>query len=101
MSKHLDAATAYALSERGDSLRQFSRNGRWGTCAGCPRDSWGHVYPEFCKDTDRYDHQLTAKDLAEAYERVRDNKRLRDDEQRMKRQARERSDEAKEKLTRE
>jgi tRNA(His) 5'-end guanylyltransferase len=37
------------------------RNGRWGTCADCPRIS-GKVYPEHCQFTDRYDHLLTAKD---------------------------------------
>lgn len=35
----------------------IARNGRWGTCSGCPREG-GKVYPERCKYTDRYDHQL-------------------------------------------
>jgi protein gp37 len=34
------------------------RNGRWGTCGDCPRDGEGNVYPERCKYTSRYDHQL-------------------------------------------
>lgn len=38
---------------------------------GCPRDSAGHAYPEFCKDTNRYDHQLTAMQLAESFEHYR------------------------------
>ncbi len=40
--------------------RQIARNGRWGTCAACPRTSAGEVYPEFCTYSDRYDHQLGA-----------------------------------------
>lgn len=37
---------------------QFSRNGRWGTCSGCPYDGNGIVMPELCTFTDRYDHNL-------------------------------------------
>lgn len=33
------------------------RNGRWGTCAACPRVE-GAVFPERCEFTGRYDHQL-------------------------------------------
>lgn len=50
-----------------DSFLQFSRNGRWGTCAACPRDSNGHAYPEFCYFTERYDHQLDVDELASTY----------------------------------
>ena len=50
-----------------DQFIQFSRNGRWGTCGACPRDSNGHVYPEFCKYTERCDHQLTVDDLARTH----------------------------------
>jgi len=50
-----------------DCFRQFMRNGRWGTCAGCPRDNQNHAYPEFCSNTNRYDHQLTLDGLAENY----------------------------------
>lgn len=50
-----------------DAYRQFARNFRWGDCADCPRDSNGHVYPEFCPYTLRYDHQLTADSLAEHF----------------------------------
>lgn len=52
-----------------DAFRQFSRNGRWGTCGACPRDSEKHVYPEFCPETDRYDHWLSAQGLADQFER--------------------------------
>lgn len=52
-----------------DSFRQFARNGRWGTCGGCPHDEEGRAYPEFCASTDRYDHRLTVEDLAETYRR--------------------------------
>ena len=41
-----------------DGLLQYYRNGRWGTCVDCPRDSDGKHYPEFCKFTNRYDHHL-------------------------------------------
>jgi len=47
---------------------QFSRNGRWGTCGDCPRDSNGIVYPEFCKFTDRYDHNLKLAELVKFHE---------------------------------
>jgi len=40
--------------DRDELLR---RNGRWGTCVDCPRDARG-VYPERCKHTKHYDHQL-------------------------------------------
>lgn len=33
------------------------RNGRWGTCVGCPRDVDG-AHPEHCAYTDRYDHNI-------------------------------------------
>lgn len=36
-----------------------ARNGRWGTCGGCPRDAEGRAYPERCEFTGRYDHNLT------------------------------------------
>lgn len=67
----LDERTAYALRERADSFRQFSRNARWGTCVGCPLDTAGHAYPEFCEYTEHYDHQLTAASLAENFEHYR------------------------------
>ncbi len=54
------------LSER---FLQFSRNGRWGTCVDCPRDGHGHILPELCPNTERYDHQLTADSLAEQFNR--------------------------------
>ena len=50
-----------------DHFKQFMRNGRWGTCASCPRDNQNHAYPEFCEYTDRYDHQLTLDELTESY----------------------------------
>ena len=68
----MDVRTACALRERGDSFVQFSRNGRWGTCVDCPRDRELHAFPEFCPFTDRYDHQLTAKELAENFEIIRE-----------------------------
>ncbi|HCQ31303.1 TPA: hypothetical protein DIU27_02895 [Candidatus Collierbacteria bacterium] len=50
-----------------DAFLQFSRNGRWGTCGGCPKDSNGHTYPEACADTIRGDHQLDLQALMETY----------------------------------
>ena len=58
-----------------DGILQFYRNGRWGTCCGCPRDTDNKAYPEFCANTERYDHQLTAKELADCHDRY-----TRDDE---------------------
>lgn len=34
------------------------RNGRWGTCSGCPRDPDGTIHPEQCQFTRRYDHNI-------------------------------------------
>lgn len=42
------------------ALADFERNGRWGTCSGCPDD------PAQCEDFDRTDHRLTNNDLDEA-----------------------------------
>lgn len=56
-----------AVRENADFYRQFSRNGRWGTCVDCPRDVDHNAYPEFCVHTDRYDHQLNAVQLADNY----------------------------------
>lgn len=56
-----------ALREMRDSFLQFSRNGRWGTCVDCPRDSQGRAYPEFCCNTKRTDHLLKAESLAEQF----------------------------------
>lgn len=50
-----------------DQFRCFARNGRWGTCASCPRDSDHNVYPEFCVYTERYDHQYDVDALARVY----------------------------------
>lgn len=38
------------------------RYGRWGTCADCPRDPDGKVWPERCLNASRYDHLLTVAD---------------------------------------
>lgn len=49
-----------------DGFKQFARNGRWGTCSGCPYAD-GQKFPEFCEDTNRYDHKLTLPQLVETY----------------------------------
>jgi len=67
--RSMDEATRLTLRQVGDRFQHFSRNGRWGTCGDCPRDSRGNIYPEFCKHTDRYDHQLTIQELADSWHR--------------------------------
>lgn len=60
-------ATERTLLIWSTSFELFARNGRWGTCGGCPRDAARNVHPEFCTFTDRTDHQLDAEGLAESY----------------------------------
>jgi hypothetical protein len=50
-----------------EAFKQFMRNERWGTCGSCPRDSEAVVYPEFCVNTKRYDHNLTIEKLVEFF----------------------------------
>lgn len=47
------------------AMQQYIRNKRWGTCVDCPRTSDGSVYPEFCPNTERYDHLLDTRALSE------------------------------------
>jgi hypothetical protein len=55
-----------------DEFAQFARNGRWGTCGHCPRDSSGGAYPEFCDEFERSDHQLELAGLVRLFDlRVR------------------------------
>lgn len=49
-----------------EAFEQFARNERWGTCGECPRNA-DNIYPEFCINTKRYDHQLTLDQLYEQY----------------------------------
>jgi hypothetical protein len=56
------------MNKMGDGFRQFMRNGVWGTCVDCPRDSAEHAYPEFCTNATRDDHLLAPSDLFEHYE---------------------------------
>jgi hypothetical protein len=65
----MERNTERALQATADNFRQFSRNGRWGTCADCPREhnDRRRAYPEFCVHTKRYDHLLTVDDLCENY----------------------------------
>ena len=37
---------------------QLARTGRWGSCAGCPKQN-GIVYPERCRFRNRDDHNLS------------------------------------------
>lgn len=57
-----------ATRQMRDYFRQFARNFRWGTCVYCPRDTEGHVYPEFCGHTERNDHQGGAEFLFKTYQ---------------------------------
>lgn len=59
-----NAKAANKLKPRFD---MFARIGRWGTCVDCPCDNLGVYYPELCVHTDRGDHHLGMKDLAESY----------------------------------
>lgn len=63
-----DKARAEAIKELRDAFVQFSRNGRWGTCGGCPRDAQGRAYPEFCPTKERYDHNLSMAELASTWD---------------------------------
>lgn len=84
-------ATAVKREGLSDHFRMFARNGRWGTCSGCPRDSEHVAYPEFCEFTIRYDHWLTAESLAQRFaSELRDQERL-DDENARLREARARA----------
>lgn len=58
-----------------DHFRCFARNGRWGTCVDCPRDSEGAIYPEFCQYTERYDHLLSVDQLADTFKFFMERKR--------------------------
>jgi len=52
--------TATALPPDHHSRAELiARNGRWGTCSGCPRDAKGNVFPERCEFTNRYDHNIS------------------------------------------
>jgi hypothetical protein len=63
----MDKKTKFALDYHRGSFQMFLRNGRWGTCMDCPRDSEGNGYPEFCSNTERHDHHLTFDGLVENY----------------------------------
>lgn len=58
-----------ALKLSSDALIMFARNGRWGTCVDCPKDSRNNIYPEFCQNTARYDHHLDMNELSEKWYR--------------------------------
>jgi hypothetical protein len=57
----------YALKHMAQSFKIFSRLGRCGCCAGCPVDVEGNIYPEFCENTEMYDHNLDIDWLASAW----------------------------------
>ena len=57
-------AKTFIPSDIAEAFVQFSRNGRWGTCCDCPRDTDGKAYPEFCANAERGDHYLTIDQLA-------------------------------------
>jgi len=64
---------AAALENQSPGFREHSgrtlmlRNGRWGTCSGCPQ-SGKDVYPERCGLTDRYDHNIHVTKDGKFYE---------------------------------
>lgn len=53
------------------AMETYIRIGRWGTCSDCPVSD--KKYPEFCKYTDRYDHQLDGKAIAESLTTLENN----------------------------
>lgn len=53
-----------------EHFRVFARTARWGTCVDCPRTiADQEPFPEWCKFTERYDHNLTLDELVELYKR--------------------------------
>lgn len=42
------------------------RNGTWRTCADCPREDDGSVYPERCKHAQRVDHTIPVHNVTVA-----------------------------------
>jgi hypothetical protein len=54
---------AYVAKDSPRSVKEYRseelilRNGRWGSCSGCPRDK-KTVYPERCERTDGLDHNI-------------------------------------------
>jgi len=67
MTTTTDLRPTFVASDIAGHFMQFARNGRWGTCVDCPRDTIGHVYPEFCSNTERSDHRLTIDGLVEQH----------------------------------
>ena len=50
----------YAGKRWADAWACFARNGRWGRCVDCPPGAYEFPGgPEFCCNTDRYDHHIT------------------------------------------
>lgn len=62
-----DDPRAHAVAELRSAFADFSRNGRWGTCAACPCDGYGRKLPELCSFTDRGDHQLDIDGLSQRF----------------------------------
>lgn len=64
---HYDA-TVYKITARAippdhhERAALIARNGRWGTCVECPRDALHRAYPEQCKHTSRYDHNISPEE---------------------------------------
>ena len=66
-TKTATRSRTFVAPDTAEQFVQFSRNGRWGTCVDCPRDVDGHVYPEFCKHTERGDHHFDIDSLVEQH----------------------------------
>jgi hypothetical protein len=58
---------AHAVAELKCAFADFSRNGRWGTCASCPQDGYGRKLPELCEFTEQPDHQFDIDGLAKRF----------------------------------
>lgn len=71
--KPKDSTTPAVYPDLVDDFKQYSRNGRWGTCVECPRDQGQQqAFSESCAETTRYDHRLNFDALME-----QNNSRLR------------------------
>lgn len=62
------SSKTFVAPDVAECFRQFARNGRWGTCCDCPRDTDGNTFPEFCIHTQRGDHCLHILALVEQHE---------------------------------
>jgi hypothetical protein len=66
MTRHKSSSVSAGVKQ---ALTHFARNGRWGTCAACPRDGDGNKLPELCLETNRCGHWLELADILRIHSR--------------------------------